>query len=354
MSKSKFLQWILLFVLTLSTGKMNAQQSKTDNTDLSLQQQSLVIISSLTASGNLEQLKTELSKGLDNGLTVNEIKEALVQLYAYCGFPRSLNAINTFKNVLVERKANGITDIEGKKIKVENNVEDKYEQGRKVLEKLTKTPQSKPAPGFGEFAPRVDAFLKEHLFADIFASDVLSYQQRELVTISALASISGVEVQLQAHINMGKNTGITDGQLDDLSKLIDTNVNITQGNTVRKIIGKPLISLIKQDMILRISEIEIWPEYLNEYNSILKEEASASVKIEPGVIAIFPMYQKENPAQIRIIEIYSDKEAYQSHLQTLHFQHYKTTTLEMVKDLKLVDMKSLDEEAMQEVFKKLE
>lgn len=332
---------------------MNAQQSKTDNTDLSLQQQSLVIISSLTASGNPEQLKTELSKGLDNGLTVNEIKEALVQLYAYCGFPRSLNAINTFNTVLEERKAKGITDTEGNKIKVENNVDDKYEQGRKVLEKLTKTPQSKPAHGFGEFAPRVDIFLKEHLFADIFASDVLSYQQRELVTISALASISGVESQLQSHITMGKNTGITENQLEQLSKLIETNISITQANTVRKIIGKPLIPVIKQDMMVRISEIEILPEYLDEYISILKEEASASVKIEPGVISIFPMYQKENPAQIRIIEIYSDKEAYQSHLQTFHFQHYKTTTLKMVKDLKMVDMKSLDEEAMQEVFKKL-
>ncbi|OPB84630.1 MULTISPECIES: hypothetical protein [Elizabethkingia] len=62
----------------------------------------------------------------------------------------------------------------GKEIVMENNVTDKYEQGRKVLEILTKTPKSKPAPGFGEFAPRIDSFLKEHLFGDIFVSDVLS------------------------------------------------------------------------------------------------------------------------------------------------------------------------------------
>lgn len=125
-------------------------------------------------------------------------------MYAYCGFPRSLNAVNTFKSVLDERKSQGIADIEGKKILLENNIEDKYEQGRKILEQLTETLQNKPAPGFGEFAPRIDVFLKEHLFADIFVSGVLTYQQREIVTLSDLPSLDGVEGQLQSHIDMGK------------------------------------------------------------------------------------------------------------------------------------------------------
>ena len=353
MGKRKFLKGILFFVLTISMIKMNAQPNKTANTDLSAQQQSLVKISALTATGNLELLKVELNKGLDSGLAINEIKEALVQLYAYCGFPRSLNAINVFMTVAKERAEKGITDKVGKTIIVENNPKNKYEQGRKVLEELTKTPQSKPAPGFGVFAPRVDAFLKEHLFADIFVSDVLSYQQREMVTIAALASLTGVEGQLQAHINMGKNTGITENQLEQLAMLVETNVNKTQGNTIRKIIGKPLVPVMEKDMMVRISEIEILPEYLEDYKSILRQEAAASVKIEPGVIAIFPMFQQKNPTEVRIIEIYANKAAYHSHLRTPHFQHYKTTTLKMVKTLKLVDMNSLDNETMLEVFSKL-
>ncbi|MES2238956.1 MAG: carboxymuconolactone decarboxylase family protein [Bacteroidota bacterium] len=346
-NKSKF--GIILFLFTFITATMNAQNKNV----LSSQEQSLVKISALTATGNIEQLNIKLNEGLDNGLSINEIKEELVQLYAYCGFPRSLNAINTFKTVLDDRKAKGIIDKEGKKIIVENNPADKYEQGRKVLETLSKMPQTKPAPGFGEFAPRIDAFLKEHLFADIFASDVLSFQQRELITISALAALPGLESQLQSHISIGKNTGITDEQLEQISTLIEKSVNATQANTVRKIISKPLVPIVKPEMMVRISEIEILAEYLEEYNSILKEEASVSVKIEPGVIAIFPMYQKENPTQIRIIEMYADKDAYQSHLQTPHFQHYKTTTLKMVKDLKLINMESLDKETMLEIFKKL-
>jgi quinol monooxygenase YgiN len=107
------------------------------------------------------------------------------------------------------------------------------------------------------------------------------------------------------------------------------------------------------DMMIRIAEIEIDSTYLEEYISILKEESEASIRLEPGVISIYPMYQKENPTQIRILEIYKDKEAYEYHLETPHFKHYKATTLEMVKSLKLIDMEAIDEEAMPAIFRKL-
>lgn len=109
----------------------------------------------------------------------------------------------------------------------------------------------------------------------------------------------------------------------------------------------------KNNMMIRISEIEIDSNYLEAYNAILKEEARASVQVEPGVIAIYPMYQKEHPAQVKILEIYANKEAYESHLKTPHFQKYKTTTLKMVKSLKLVDMEAIDLETMPEIFRKL-
>lgn len=332
---------------------MNAQIETGTSTSLSQAQQSLVAISSLTAAGDMTNLKIQLNTALDAGLTVNEIKEVLVQLYAYCGFPRSLNAINVFMKVIDERKSKGISDNEGKKIIINRASGDNYERGRKVLETLTGTSQAKPAPGFGEFIPRIDAFLKEHLFADVFQSDVLNYQQRELITISALAAMQGVESQLQSHVKMGMNTGITQTQLIEVAKQIEKHVSRTQANSLRNVLSIPTTAIVQEDMMVRISEIEIIPEYLEQYNAILKEEASASVKLEQGVIAIFPMFQKETPTQIRIIEIYANKAAYQSHLTTPHFQHYKTSTLKMVKALKLVDMVSLDKQTMQEIFKKL-
>lgn len=105
-------------------------------------------------------------------------------------------------------------------------------------------------------------------------------------------------------------------------------------------------------MIIRISEIEIYPEHLEAYKKILKEESAASVKLEPGVISIFPLFQKQDSTQFRILEIYASKEAYQSHLKTPHFQEYKTSTLKMVKSLKLVDMDGIDLETMPLIFKK--
>jgi quinol monooxygenase YgiN len=107
------------------------------------------------------------------------------------------------------------------------------------------------------------------------------------------------------------------------------------------------------EMLIRISEIQIHPNYLTEYISILKEEAEASVRLEPGVISIFPMFQKEDSTEFRILEIYRNREAYESHLKTPHFKKYKTTTLDMVESLKLTDMVAIDEETMLDIFSKL-
>lgn len=109
----------------------------------------------------------------------------------------------------------------------------------------------------------------------------------------------------------------------------------------------------QHEMMARISEIEIHPQHLDEYKAILKEEAEASVRLEKGVIAIFPMFQKDNPTQVRILEMYKDQQAYQFHLKTEHFLKYKTATLHMVKSLKLVDMEALDLETAAQIFKKM-
>ncbi|MGI9532971.1 putative quinol monooxygenase [Lutimonas sp.] len=106
-------------------------------------------------------------------------------------------------------------------------------------------------------------------------------------------------------------------------------------------------------MIVRLTEIEIEPTYLDAYLSILKEESKASVELEEGVISIYPMYLKEKENQIRILEIYADKKAYESHLQTPHFKHYKTTTIKMVTSLKLIDMHAIDVESMPMIFEKM-
>lgn len=106
-------------------------------------------------------------------------------------------------------------------------------------------------------------------------------------------------------------------------------------------------------MLVRISEIEIFNQHLDEYQRVLNEEAEVSVRAEPGVLCIFPTAQKDSPTHIRILEIYASRDAYDAHIKSPHFQKYKRSTLEMVKSLRLVDMAALDADAMPLIFKKM-
>jgi alkylhydroperoxidase/carboxymuconolactone decarboxylase family protein YurZ len=214
---------------------MNAQQSH----ELNPNEKYIVLIAAFTATGNLPQLKNALNAGLDAGLTINQIREELVQLYAYCGFPRSLNGISTFMYLLEERKYKGIQDTEGQAPNtVTGNNESKYEAGRKTLETLTGKAQNGPLTGANAFAPGIDAFLKEHLFADIFGRGVLTYQERELATITILASLPGLEAQLQAHLSMGMNVGLTEGQLEQVFALLESSIGKQQADTARAVLTK--------------------------------------------------------------------------------------------------------------------
>jgi 4-carboxymuconolactone decarboxylase len=126
---------LVLSLINLASS-MNAQTNVNKNQSLNAREQSIVTISALTARGDLESLRSALNGGLDSGLTVNEIKEVLVQMYAYCGFPRSLNGIRTFMAVLEERKKKGINDETGRTPTPVADTGNKYERGRKALERL--------------------------------------------------------------------------------------------------------------------------------------------------------------------------------------------------------------------------
>jgi len=214
----------LIFCTSFFSSHSNAQQMTSDNKNLNEKEKSIIIISSLAAKGDLDKLKTGLQDGLDAGLTVNEIKEVLVHLYAYCGFPRSIRGLQTFMEVLKDRAAKGITDTTGKEVSPIITENSKYERGKKVLGELTKMPQPKTLSGYSAFAPAIDTFLKEHLFADIFERDVLSYAQRELVTISVITTIGNADPMLQSHLGISLNVGITSDQLKEFVKIIKTTV----------------------------------------------------------------------------------------------------------------------------------
>lgn len=106
-------------------------------------------------------------------------------------------------------------------------------------------------------------------------------------------------------------------------------------------------------MMVRIAEIEVEPRHLEAYLAILRTEAAASVRLEPGVVCIFPMVEQAEPTRIRLLEIYATREAYEAHLQSPHFIEYKASTLPMVKSLRLVEMSAVDVSMMPALFRKL-
>jgi 4-carboxymuconolactone decarboxylase len=228
---------LILFSLNGVSNIKNAQNKMTEDRKLTTKQQSIVTISAFTATGDLKKLHNALNIGLDSGLTINEIKEVLVQLYAYCGFPRSLRGITTFMTVLEERKAKGTKDVVGKEATPVSVNESKYERGKKILETLTGQPEKEPKTGYAAFSPEIDMFLKEHLFADIFSRDVLAYEDREIATISALISLGGVEPMMQSHMAIGLNVGLSESGLKQILSIIQSNVGKEEAAAGRKVLS---------------------------------------------------------------------------------------------------------------------
>jgi 4-carboxymuconolactone decarboxylase len=184
-------------------------------------------------------------------LTVNEIKEILVQMYAYAGFPRSLNGIGTFMSVMEERQKKGIKDELGREASPLPANTSSIELGTEIQTRLAGKPVTGP---IYTFAPAIDQFLKGHLFGDIFGRDNLDFQSREIATISALASMEGVNPQLQAHFNIGFNTGLTEAQMKSLISVLEAKVGKEQADNANEILCKVLSSRqsVKADRI-RIS-----------------------------------------------------------------------------------------------------
>ena len=149
---------------------LTASFSPSASAELTDREASIVPIAAFTANGNQEQLKKALAKGLDNGLTVNEIKAVLEQMYAYTGFPRSLTALGVYVKLLDERKAAGLKDTVGREPTPLPESADLHQIGTKTQTELVGRPVAGPVY---TFSPNIDTYLKDHLFGAIFALSLI-------------------------------------------------------------------------------------------------------------------------------------------------------------------------------------
>ena len=208
------------------------------NKVLTARELAIVTVASYTGKGDLEHLKPALAQALEAGMTINEISEVLIHAYAYCGFPRSLRAIQTFMQVVEKRKADGITDVVGREVSIVTDSRNRYERGCDVLAEISGVPTDAPKAGYALFAPTIERFLKEHLFADLFERDLLTCRERELATVSVLAGVGGVEPMFESHAAICMHLGVTPEQLSSLLNIVEMNLGKTYSEPLRKVLNQ--------------------------------------------------------------------------------------------------------------------
>ncbi len=253
------------------------------NNALTPRRQGLAVIASLEAKGDQAGLEAALADALDNGLTVSEAKEALSQLYAYTGFPRSLNALGTLQKVLARREAAGIKDNPGKDADPLPAGYDALKQGTTVQTQLTGKPFDY------SFVPATDYYLKAHLFGDIFARNNLNFADREIVTVSAISALPGCEPQLIAHVSGARNMGVSDAELRALPSLLEDKVGAAEAERLR---GALKAVLGDAHTPVQTVDFSVWPKgqpntaYAQYFtgNSYLApmDGGVANVTFEPG------------------------------------------------------------------------
>lgn len=194
---------------------------------LSGRYQQLAATAAFAAEGDLGSLKVAINQALDNGVSINELKESFVHIYPYSGFPRSLNALATLMGEVEARKAAGKKDVAG--AEPNDLPEDSLKTGTEVQTELVGRPVAGP---LFDFVPVANTFLQKHLFGDVFARGVLNHQDREILTVAILAATSGTDPQLRAHIGMAMNTGLTKAQLEELATLLEHRVSPRTGQRV--------------------------------------------------------------------------------------------------------------------------
>ena len=194
---------VYLFVALLMMATADAQT-------LTERQKGLAACASPMAQGDMNRLEPTARMALNKGVTINELKEAFSQLYAYTGFPRSLNALGVLSKVLENKQPEWQEGKPWKRPAEWDDAKKAYELGVKNQTQLSGKPFNY------EFCPQDDYYLKSHLFGDIFAGDQLSAADREIVTVAALSGLDGVAPQLAAHKQGAVNMGNSKQQVDEL------------------------------------------------------------------------------------------------------------------------------------------
>lgn len=299
--------------------------------DLDLKTRELITCTTLAVMQTLPQLKAHVGAALNVGATPVELREAIYQCAPFIGFPKTLNAIAVMNEVFTEKGIQLPLEPQGTVTE-----ENRHEKGFAVQQPLygdeIERRFANVPGGMGEDVAR---FLTDYYFGEICTRGGLDLKTRELLIYCVLTTIEA-DSQLRSHtlgnLKIGNSRETLAAAVIQCLPYIGFPPAMKALNIIQSV-GLPASDSNK----VRLSRITVDPARLPEYNAYLKEEIEASMRLEPGVLALYAVAEKDNPAKVTILEIYADEAAYQSHIKTPHFQKYKQGTLDMVKDLELID-----------------
>lgn len=310
--------------------------------DLDLKTRELITCTVLSVMQTLPQLKAHAAAALTVGVTPVELREAVYQCAPFVGFPKTLNAVSVVNEVFRERGISLPLEAQGTVTEA-----DRYRRGATIQHRLygDKAGQKTtyvPGGVGGDVARLLTGFC----FGDFYTRQGLDLKTRELLVFCMLTTLEA-DGLLRSHVSGNLELGNTPEilaaaviqcmpyiGLPPAAKALDALKSADQ-------LPKPVQASPSRDNKVRLSRITVDPERLAEYNVYLEEEIEASMRLEPGVLALYAVADKERPNEITILEIYADEAAYQTHIATPHFRKYKQGTLDMVQSLSLVDTRPL-------------
>lgn len=188
---------------------------------LDLKSKEIAVVAALTAMGTAQpQLKVHINGALNTGSSINELKEVILQMSVYSGFPSSINAMNALKEVLKERQEHGITDSTGKTASTKGNQADRLKSGENELSELDSLQVARLKNTYNDFSPELVRFTLEYGYADIFSRDNLDKKYRQIATIAALTALGNAQPQLKFHINAGLNIGLSVMEIKEIMLLM--------------------------------------------------------------------------------------------------------------------------------------
>ena len=300
--------------------------------NLTLQQREMITCITLATMQTLPQLKAHAGAALNVGVKPEELREVIYLTAPFIGFPKMLNAIATVNEVFKERGIN--LPLEPQGTVTEAN---RHETGKAIQDKLYPGGISSVMEGIpGNMGKNVEQFLTDYFFGEIYSRGALDLKTCELLGYCVLTALEA-ESQLQSHYHGNINVGNTPETLTAAVIQCLPYIGFPAAIKALHIIKQEYARTTPENNLVRLSKITVDPDRLDDYNAFLKEEIEASMRLEPGVLALYATAEKEAPHKVTILEIYADREAYEKHLETPHFQKYKQGTLKMVKKLELVD-----------------